>query len=714
MLAHKLYAKILPVYDFYEKSISLGQFRELVGQAMAKQQQINRETADFAAALAQNALVEGRGIAVVVGREYMLNPGVYDSHVGRLLRDKGLVGIPSYVLDVECDSRYAHLYWRNAHVIASLIDAAAKKRLHGIVRHEGLKEVIRAYEQQDKLLPLVQVSTFLCGPDSITNPLVSELVKHRPFLRIQSDAAIKELAHLENRMNTYVQQLAANNHQRIIRNDGDAFDVHLLDALVNREHLDPTTDVVSFPTMSDNRGLLAVVRSAGFVCLENFQGEHYLQSIVELGRNVVGDSVCAPMAAVYGDVISAIDRFQRLRRVDPEYRQKKRLLIFNNKGLGPCRQGQYVEAHKLFLHNSGVAGGKNEENGEKLVQFLVGLENEGFNTGFPGWVFVRGVQTAILQGVWHQLLAEGSVRCTTVGDYRAFHDAYLTLKEEAIARIERRSAPGDIGLRLTGKLQDLPGIFHLAAFFGWGLYRNHLTDLLRSFRRKWCQTTPTDQLIRIHIEGEAYMRTAQFEALHEALVEILGPGRFHLTYTPMWSYLEYKLASVLMRSREGITESRREISRGGTKAFLANRRRFLRNKQKRWVGARAAHFVLRQVLAAPLYRAAGVPMPEPMPKVLDVAKAIIPTRRPGGELVPYVGEAALKLGKGYDLVLNIAPEGCMVSSMGEGITPAIYSAFPGCRGKVQPLFSQQGDIDPDKLEQALLQALGPEKLQGDQ
>lgn len=106
-------------------------------------------------------------------------------------------------------------------------------------------------------------------------------------------------------------------------------------------------------------------------------------------------------------------------------------------------------------------------------------------------------------------------------------------------------------------------------------------------------------------------------------------------------------------------------------------------------------------------------MPEKLTKVLAMAQRVIPTRRPGGELIPYVGEAALKLEKGYDLVLNIAPEGCMVSSMGEVITPAIYRAFPQAKGKILPIFSQQGDVDREKLEQALLQAFGPERVYGD-
>jgi predicted nucleotide-binding protein (sugar kinase/HSP70/actin superfamily) len=99
-----------------------------------------------------------------------------------------------------------------------------------------------------------------------------------------------------------------------------------------------------------------------------------------------------------------------------------------------------------------------------------------------------------------------------------------------------------------------------------------------------------------------------------------------------------------------------------------------------------------------------------MREVLELAAEVVPTRRPGGELVPYIGEAVLKLREGYDLVLNVAPEGCMVSSMGEAITPGIHAAAPGCRGKIQPLFSQQGDIDAELIQTALLKTVGPERF----
>lgn len=714
LLAHKLFKKLLPVYRHYDVEMSFTRFRPLVHQAMAEQRAFKRQTADFAAELARQALAAGQRLALVVGREYVLNPGVYDSHVGRLLRDKGLVGIPSYVLNADCDPAFKHLYWRNAHLLASLASAVSQRRLHEIIPHQGLRDVFKRCEEGEELLPMVQISTFLCGPDSVTNPLVSELVKNRPYLRIQSDAAIKELAHLENRLNTYVKQLAASGRQRITLAANDAFDVRLLDVLVSREPLNPKTDLIAFPTLSDNRGLLAVLRSAGFTCLDNYQKDYSLQARIEQGRSVAGDSVCAPMAAVYGDVLHAISSFQRMRVSDPAHKNTKRLLIFNNKGLGPCRQGQYVEVHKLFMQQAGAAGRgcSTESREDQAVQFLVGLENEGFDTGFPLWVFLRGVQAIILQGVLHQLLAEGSARCAASEEYQAFLVEYAELKGELYTLIESESAPGKHARLWCERSRNIPGIAQLVAFFGYRFHRNYLAGPLKCFRKKWCDAPLESTRIRIHIDGEAYMRTAQFEDIHQGLLDILGHGRFHLTYTPLWGFLEYKLAGMMMRAKESIAESRSEIRLAENPDFIKGRRQFLRKKQKRFLGVSCVHLALRQVLARPLYRAAGIPLPEPLPKVLEAARTIITTRRPGGELTPYVGEAALKLQKNYDLILNIAPEGCMVSSMGEVITPAIYEAFPDSKGKIYPLFSQQGDVDREKLSQALLQALGPERMYG--
>ena len=139
----------------------------------------------------EEARAEGRRVAVVAGREYVLNPGLFDSSVRRLLRDKRMAAIPSYVLEIEPDPEFARVYWRNPHAILSMLKAIAEKTLHRRLKHPRLASVFRDIEAEAEhgpLLPVVQVSTFSCGPDSVTAHLVSEIMRRRPFLLLQSDA----------------------------------------------------------------------------------------------------------------------------------------------------------------------------------------------------------------------------------------------------------------------------------------------------------------------------------------------------------------------------------------------------------------------------------------------------------------------------------------------------------------------------------------------
>jgi hypothetical protein len=48
--------------------------------------------------------------------------------------------------------------------------------------------------------------------------------------------------------------------------------------------------------------------------------------------------------------------------------------------------------------------------------------------------------------------------------------------------------------------------------------------------------------------------------------------------------------------------------------------------------------------------------------------------------------------------------------MGEVLTPPIQQATAPAHGRIQSLFSADGDLDHDLLAIALLKALGPEKL----
>jgi len=64
----------------------------------------------------------------------------------------------------------------------------------------------------------------------------------RPFLLLQSDAALKELAHLENRVNTYVKQLELGLHGELRFDDGTPFEVRRIDQLRHDEPLDRERD----------------------------------------------------------------------------------------------------------------------------------------------------------------------------------------------------------------------------------------------------------------------------------------------------------------------------------------------------------------------------------------------------------------------------------------------------------------------------------------
>ncbi len=715
-VAQDIYHRLAPVYRYYKVALTFETFRETVNRAWTAQMRFKRSVADQAVRIAEAALADGRSLAVVIGREYVLNPGIYDSHVGRLLRDKALAGIPGPILDIRLNPDFDHLYWRNPHYLVTLVDAVARKRLHEIVLHPGFERLFRQIETgpgQD--LAMVQVSTFLCGPDSVTNPLIDALVKNRPFLRIQSDAVIQELAHLENRMNTYVKQLEQGLHKQGRGPAPKAFDIKILDMFTNREPLNPKTDVIYFPTLADNRYVTSVIRGAGYTCIDNYPDGLNLSNRVKTGRAVVGDSVCAPLAAVYGDILMAIDDYIRRRRADdPLVRDSRRLLIFNNKGMGPCRQGQYVETHKLHLHRDALFSAHSPacgQTGGVIMNFLVGHENKGFNIGFPEWAYLRCIQGIILQGVMHQLLVNGASQCASFKEYERFMAAFEALTEEVHQVQAHRLRPSARALSLMQRFGTNSPAGWVWKYWGYRFYDRGLVRPLRRFMQAWNRHPLGERCMRIHIDGEVYMRTAQLESILKLLIGNLGFRQFHLTCSPLWGFLEYKLADSIREAKESIREGREHMRRAHSVAYGDDQGRLVQDKRRQLLRLKAAYALQRFVLARPLYRAAGLPMPEPMPHVLGAAQPIIPTQRPGGELVPYVGETTIKLKKGYDLILNVAPEGCMVSSMGEVLSPAILGAARREKGgSIGALFSQQGDVDPDMLAMALLKSLGPYRL----
>lgn len=84
-------------------------------------------------------------------------------------------------------------------------------------------------------------------------------MKRRPFLLIHSDVVLKELAHLENRVDTYIKQLELGLHARLGAT-GEPFDVRRLGELEADAPPDPRRDAICVPTPADNRAMTAPLR----------------------------------------------------------------------------------------------------------------------------------------------------------------------------------------------------------------------------------------------------------------------------------------------------------------------------------------------------------------------------------------------------------------------------------------------------------------------
>ena len=62
-----------------------------------------------------------------------------------------------------------------------------------------------------------------------------------------------------------------------------------------------------------------------------------------------------------------------------------------------------------------------------------------------------------------------------------------------------------------------------------------------------------------------------------------------------------------------------------------------------------------------------------------------------------------------DVVLNVAPGGCMTSLMGEMMTPCIMRRAGEGGGRIQTLLSTEGDVDEEALTLSVLKATGPRR-----
>lgn len=719
-IADQVAVGLAAVFAHYGVAPSDGELRAAVSAAIDDHLALRREAADLAADLAEEAIAEGRQVALVAGREYVLNPGIYDSSVRRLLRDKRMAAIPTYVLDVDLDDDFRKIYWKNPHVIVTILRAVAERTLHRRVKHARLAAVFRSIEDRDPpgpLLPVIQVSTFSCGPDSITSHLIAELMARRPFLLLQSDAVLKELAHLENRVNTYVKQLELGLHGELRVGDGAPLEVRRVDRLLSHEPIDRERDVLYFPTMSDNRCVTSVMRGAGFTCVDNWDDSFSLRDVVRNGRRFTGDSVCTPLAAVYGDMLRAVDDFvRRHARGDPAVAGKRRMLYFDDQGSGPCREGLYVEVHKLLAHREfGATQSAAGEPGAPLpggamMRFLVGDEDADYDIGIEEWTFFRCYQGIVVQAILHGFHFTGGVLCRDEAEYGRFLADLGALKSELYAALERFSGPGPAARRWLRAVGERPAVGTAVKYFAYRIHGRDLLGPIARFARRWIRgRPPAPGALRIVVSGETYMRVAQAEEIFRGLLSVVGFRRFTLEASPLWSYLDSVPEERVERALHDLRflRARRRRSTGDEARACDAEIRAARERLRR---ARKLGFMLRSLVARPLYRAAGLHLPPPNRQFLEAARELIPTLRPYGEIASYVGEALSELREGADVIFAVAPAGCMVMSMGEVMTPRIERAAGDVRGRIQALFSAEGDVDREVLSLALLKALGPERF----
>jgi hypothetical protein len=253
--------------------------------------------------------------------------------------------------------------------------------------------------------------------------------------------------------------------------------------------------------------------------------------------------------------------------------------------------------------------------------------------------------------------------------------------------------------------ERVPGLGVLAQYFGYRLTGREFAGPLRCFARDWIHgRDPVGRPFRVAISGEVYMRVSQAEEIFRLLLANAGFGTFELDCTPLWSYLEYSLA-------EAIDVQHDRIRRLRSSRWTPDAERGVAAARTRLRSVRGFQFVLRHLLARPLYRAAGLRMPIAAGRTLRDTRELLPTLRPRSEVATYVGEAIGELRHGVDLLLNVGPTGCMVSGMCESLSPAIARAA-GARGRLQHLFSADGDVDEELLTLAVLKAMGPERYYG--
>ena len=719
-IASQTYSSFKEIFDFYDKKVSFEDYTKSIDTAIEKNKQLKDETSLLLANIITEAIAENKTIIFACWREYILNPWIYDSHVWRLFSDKWVVIVPSSALDIELNEEFSHIYWRNPHSILTIIKWLKEKNLSKYIKNSHCKEAIKKLEDKKYPVWVVFVSTFRCWPDTMMIPLLEEITKNFPILTIQSDAAINELAHLENRVNTYLKQIESNLvHDNI---SDHKFHISYLDKFTT-DSINKDTDVLYYPTLEDNRVLSTLMRWAWFDCIDNYSSDNDLQERIKFWRRFTWDSVCAPFAAVFADTLYAAEDFIE-KKCKWEFKWKTNVVIFNNKWTWPCRQWQYYESHRLLLYkelNSFINKMYDKYDIEKSeddilsninIKFIVWHEKNNYQIWLPIWTFFQSLHWLALQWVLHGFILQSWNVCKNETDYRNFRKDFEILQEKVFDIFENKIKPD--GFRIFWFLKYIP-IINLYYWYriSWMGDNNWFPKLLKEFSKKWNIWKEHDNKIKIHIEGEAYMRVAQIEDIMKALFDILWFWRFSASNSPIWMYFEYILYEKVVTANKDI-KINRELLR--YEKWFGEKLSLMKKISKNYFDRYKSNLLVnlfRKLFTQPLYKAANIEFPDKMSSVLEEAKELLPTLKPYWELWPYVWEALKKLKDWTDIFLNISPEWCMVASMWEMFTDGIYHKSSKKRKKdsrIQWLFSADWEINTERLSISILKVLGPEKF----
>jgi predicted nucleotide-binding protein (sugar kinase/HSP70/actin superfamily) len=424
-------------------------------------------------------------------------------------------------------------------------------------------------------------------------------------------------------------------------------------------------------------------------------------------------------------MVSAINDFKERKEInDPLVKGKKRVVIFIHSGDGPCRQGQYMNMCKLSFQRmleDSINQSSGLQNVDFPVKFLVNFatelnDNEEYVSEIEEWTTIQGFHAIITKGVLHSIYLKAYSNCRNYEELEKLNHDYRKLKHAVYDLLENNVKPDTFNRFIVDKIERLiPMLGGLAQYFGYGLYNNNgIRRVLKDFNDTWIKKQihhpgPKKGKVNIHVDGEVYLRVTQLEEILKFLTDNIGFDSFDLTYTPLWSYFEYLLESRIKFAGKDIKMYENKLQHTEGKIEKNGLSNLIREKKGLIMKTTRTITNLRNILAGPLYNAAGLEMPHKMKKIIAEAEPVLPTFKPCGELVPYVGETISRLNEGTDLVLNVAPEGCMVSSMGTILNHKMLQCVKTNHALIQHLFSIEGELNEDLLRLSLLKTMGPEK-----